>query len=60
MKQGLSDVRSQTLDITKADNAVTMQYGGAISGRVLDRDGKPIRSFRVLVDRPRCAGLGIN
>jgi hypothetical protein len=30
-----------------------MSYGGAINGRVVDRDGKPIRSFRVLVNFPR-------
>jgi hypothetical protein len=29
-----------------------MQYGGAISGRVVDRDGKPVRNFRVLVNFP--------
>jgi len=29
-----------------------MQYEGAVCGRVLDRDGKPVRSFRVLLRRP--------
>jgi uncharacterized GH25 family protein len=52
LKPGLSDVRNHTLDLTRADNTVTLLYGGAVSGRVLDRDGKPIRSFRVLVNFP--------
>jgi hypothetical protein len=30
-----------------------MLYGGAISGRVVDRDGKPIHNFRILVGFPR-------
>jgi beta-lactamase regulating signal transducer with metallopeptidase domain/uncharacterized GH25 family protein len=53
LKSGLSDVRNHSLDLAKADNTVTMQYGGAVSGRVVDRDGKPIRNFRVLVNFPR-------
>jgi hypothetical protein len=53
LKTGLSDVRRQSLDLAKADNVVTMRYGGAVSGRVLDRAGTPIRNFRVLVDFPR-------
>ncbi|MFO0846427.1 MAG: M56 family metallopeptidase [Gemmataceae bacterium] len=53
MKSGLSGLRSQALDLDRADNAVTMQFGGAVSGRVVDRDGTPIRNFRVLVGFPR-------
>jgi len=30
-----------------------MSHGGALVGRVIDRHGKPIRNFRVLVDVPR-------
>jgi beta-lactamase regulating signal transducer with metallopeptidase domain len=52
LKDGLSDLRNQTLNLAKADNVVTMQYGGAVFGRVVDRDGKPIRNFRVLVNFP--------
>jgi beta-lactamase regulating signal transducer with metallopeptidase domain/uncharacterized GH25 family protein len=53
LKNGLSDLRDHYLDLGRDDNRVTMQYGGAITGRVLDRHGKPIRNFRVLVDFPR-------
>jgi protocatechuate 3,4-dioxygenase beta subunit len=52
MKSGLSDLRNQDLNLDDVENAITMQYGGAITGRVVDRDGKPIRSFRVLVGLP--------
>lgn len=52
LKSGLSDARNQALRFD-GDNAVTMLYGGAVGGRVVDRDGKPIRSFRVLVGFPR-------
>jgi len=53
LKSGLSDLRNHHLDLASADNVVTMRYGGAISGRVVDREGKPIRNFRVLVGFPR-------
>jgi uncharacterized GH25 family protein len=52
LKSGLSDLRNHHLDLASADNIVTMRYGGAISGRVVDREGKPIRNFRVLVGFP--------
>lgn len=53
LKSDLSDVRNRHLDLASADNTVTMLYGGAVFGRVVDRDGKPIRNLRVLVDFPR-------
>lgn len=53
LKPGLSDIRNYHLDLGGADNTVTMLYGGAVYGRVVDRDGKPIRNFRVLVGYPR-------
>jgi hypothetical protein len=55
LKFGLSPVRNHKLDLDAADNGVTMTIssGGAVSGRVVDRDGKPIRNFRVLVGFPR-------
>lgn len=53
LKPGMTQVRNLNLALDGADNAVTMLYGGAISGRVMDRDGKPIRNFRVLVGFPR-------
>src|SRR5207302_6726580 len=52
-KPGLSDVRNHQLALDGGETTVKMFYGGAISGRVVDRDGKPIRSFRVLVGFPR-------
>jgi hypothetical protein len=53
LKPDLSDLRNHKLDLTRADNTVTLQYGGAVSGRVLGHDGKPVRNFRVLVNFPR-------
>jgi beta-lactamase regulating signal transducer with metallopeptidase domain len=53
LKAGLTDVRNYVPDFTAAENGVTMLYGGAVKGRVVDRDGKPIRNFRVLVGFPR-------
>jgi beta-lactamase regulating signal transducer with metallopeptidase domain len=53
LKAGLSFVRNYQPDFTAASNDVTMLYGGAVKGRVVDRDGKPIRNFRVLVNFPR-------
>lgn len=53
LRRDLTDVRHQSLDLDDPDNVVTMQYGGAVSGRVVGRDGKPIRNFRVLVAFPR-------
>jgi hypothetical protein len=52
LKLGLSDVRNVELQLDGAANSVTMVYGGAVSGRVVDRDGKPVRNFRVLVNSP--------
>jgi protocatechuate 3,4-dioxygenase beta subunit len=52
LKSNLSDVRNRQLDFASADNTVTMVYGGAVFGRVVDRDGKPIRNFRILVNSP--------
>jgi hypothetical protein len=52
MRHDLSDLRNQSLNVD-VENTIVMQYGGAVKGRVVDRDGKPIRSFRVLVDFPR-------
>jgi protocatechuate 3,4-dioxygenase beta subunit len=52
LKSGLSDLRNQRLELARADNTVTMLYGGAILGRVVDRNGKPIRNFRILVNFP--------
>jgi Protein of unknown function (DUF1416) len=55
LKQGMSEIRNHELTLGGADNTVTvtLHYGGAIKGRVVDRDGKPIRSFRLLVNAPR-------
>jgi beta-lactamase regulating signal transducer with metallopeptidase domain/protocatechuate 3,4-dioxygenase beta subunit len=53
LKAGLSDVRDVALALNEADHTVKMQYGGAVRGRVVDQDGKPVRNFRVLVNMPR-------
>jgi beta-lactamase regulating signal transducer with metallopeptidase domain/uncharacterized GH25 family protein len=55
IKEGMSDMRNHKLALDDANNIVNvnMSYGGAISGKVVDREGKPIRNFRVLVNFPR-------
>jgi beta-lactamase regulating signal transducer with metallopeptidase domain/uncharacterized GH25 family protein len=52
LKGGLSDLRSQVLDFSRNDNTVKMVHGGAIIGRVVDRNGEPLRNFRVFLDFP--------
>jgi beta-lactamase regulating signal transducer with metallopeptidase domain len=52
LKPGLSDLRNQTLDLARDDNTVTMQYGGAVYGKVVGADGKPVRNFRITVNFP--------
>ncbi|MCI0459366.1 MAG: sigma-70 family RNA polymerase sigma factor, partial [Gemmataceae bacterium] len=52
-KPGLSKILNRELALDGADNAVTMHYNGAVRGRVLDQDGKPVRNFRVFVELPR-------
>jgi beta-lactamase regulating signal transducer with metallopeptidase domain len=58
LKPGLSDLRNFAPDFTAASNDVTMLYGGAVKGRVVDRDGKPVRNFRLLVSFPRAPQAG--
>jgi hypothetical protein len=53
LRRDLSGLRNQPLDLDDPNNVVTMEHGGALFGRVVGRDGKPIRSFRVLLDFPR-------
>jgi hypothetical protein len=53
LKSGLSDLRNHDLVLNGPENTVVMQYGGAVRGRAVGRDGKPIRTFRVLVGFPR-------
>jgi hypothetical protein len=55
IKSGMSEIRNRELTLDGADNTlnVRLDYGGAIKGRVVDQDGKPIYSFRILVNIPR-------
>jgi hypothetical protein len=52
VKSGMNTIRDQELTLDGADNTVTMLYGGAVSGKVVDQDGKPIHNFRILVNLP--------
>jgi len=52
LKEGFSDLRHQVLDFSRKDHTVTLLHGGAIIGRVVDQQDKPIRNFRVLVGFP--------
>ncbi len=53
-KPGMSTVGDYelTFDGAGKPSAVTMLYGGAVSGKVIDQDGKPIHNFRILVNFP--------
>ncbi|MFO0937745.1 MAG: sigma-70 family RNA polymerase sigma factor [Gemmataceae bacterium] len=53
MKAGLTDRRNLDLNTNGVENPITMQYGGAIKGKVVDLNGKPIRNFRVTVNFPQ-------
>jgi hypothetical protein len=53
LKGELTDLRNHELNMAGGVNEVTMKYGGALVGRVIDRAGKPIRNFRILVSFPR-------
>jgi protocatechuate 3,4-dioxygenase beta subunit len=53
LKRGFTDERNAELSVANADNTVVLQHGGALKGRVVDRDGKPLRDFRVLLDFPK-------
>ncbi len=49
---GVSDLRDHVLELDK-ENLVTMTAAGAIRGKVVDHQGKPVRNFRVLLNGPR-------
>ncbi|HEY1378730.1 MAG TPA: carboxypeptidase regulatory-like domain-containing protein [Gemmataceae bacterium] len=50
-RAGLTDLRD--VKLTGTENVVLMEHGGAIRGRVVDKDGKPVRTFRVRLTHPR-------
>jgi hypothetical protein len=52
LRDGVSDLRNHPLELDK-ENIVTMSAAGAILGRVIDHEGKPVRNFRVLLNMPR-------
>jgi protocatechuate 3,4-dioxygenase beta subunit len=49
---GLDVLSYQSLDLGGTENEVRMQSGGMIRGRVVDRDGQPVRDFRILINTP--------
>jgi uncharacterized GH25 family protein len=51
-KPGFTTLSNQALS-RAAENRVVLQSEGALKARVVDRDGKPLRDFRVLLDFPR-------
>jgi beta-lactamase regulating signal transducer with metallopeptidase domain len=55
IKAGMSDLRNHKLPLDDGETpaTVTLSYGGAIKGRVVDSDDRPIRNFRVLLSQPR-------
>ncbi len=52
LRNGVSDLRDQVLELDK-ENIVTMAAAGAIRGKVVDHEGKPVRNFRVLLNVSR-------
>lgn len=50
--QGVSALRDHVLEFDKA-NVVMMTGAGAIRGKVVDHEGKPVRNFRVLLNGSR-------
>ncbi len=48
-----SQLRNHVLELDGADNTVTMPAAGAIRGRVVDPDGRPVRNFRILLSGAR-------
>lgn len=53
LKIGYTDLRSQKLVTGGEINKVKLLSGGAIKGKVVDSEGKPIRNFRVTVNPPK-------
>jgi hypothetical protein len=53
VKPGMGEARNQRLNRNGEENTVVLAHGGVIVGRVIDRRGKPIRDFRVLIGFPR-------
>ena len=52
LREGVSDLRDHVLDLDK-DVVIVMSAAGAIRGKVVDADGKPVRDFRVLLNASR-------
>ena len=48
----VSDLRDHRMDLDK-ESVVTMSAAGAIRGKVVDPEGKPVRNFRVLLNVSR-------
>ena len=55
---GRSVLPYQSLKLGGAENEVKMKSAGMIRGRVVDRDGKPVRNFRILVNAPHERQVG--
>ena len=53
LREGYSEQRDVTLKLDGAPNDIQLQTGGAIRGTVVDRDGKPVRNFKIRVMIPR-------
>ncbi|MEZ6191563.1 MAG: carboxypeptidase-like regulatory domain-containing protein [Phycisphaerales bacterium] len=52
LRAGFSDKRDQMLVPGDQVNTVVMSSTGAVSGRVVDAEGRPIESFRILLNIP--------
>ena len=55
---GRSVLPYESLKLGGAENEVKMKSAGMIRGRVVNRDGKPVRNFRILVNAPHERQVG--
>jgi hypothetical protein len=58
LHEGYSDQRNVVLQLGGQENEIKLVAGGAIRGRVLDPEGKPVRDFRIRLEIPRNLKLG--
>lgn len=52
LREGVSDLRDHDLELDK-ECVVVMSAAGAVRGKVIDFEGKPVRNFRVLLNISR-------
>jgi hypothetical protein len=51
--EGFTEQRNLSLQLSGAENTIELEGAGAIRGKVVDPDGKPVRDFRIRLQMPR-------